>query len=64
MIGSQPAIVAAMRPDNPTAPTPNTANESSGRGRMELSTAPAPVCPLHANGPNSSSGASRLTFTR
>ncbi len=30
MIGSQPAIFAAIRPDSPTAPTPNTANESPG----------------------------------
>ena len=30
MIGSQPAILAAIRPESPTAPTPNTANESPG----------------------------------
>ena len=63
MIGSQLAILAAIRPDKPTAPTPNTANESPAMGCIELSTAPAPVCPLQANGPNSSSGASFLTFT-
>ena len=63
MIGSQPAIFAAIRPDRPTAPTPNTAKESPGRGCIELSTAPAPVWPLQANGPSSSSGASLRTFT-
>ena len=58
MIGSHPAIFAAIRPDNPTAPTPNTANGSPGRGCIVLSTAPAPVCPLQASGPSRSSGAS------
>ena len=63
MIGSQPAILAAIRPDSPTAPTPNTAKESPACGFIELSTAPAPVCPLQAKGPRSSSGASFRTFT-
>jgi hypothetical protein len=56
-------IFAAIRPDSPTAPTPNTANASPGSGFIELSTAPAPVWPLQANGPSNSSGASFLTFT-
>ena len=63
MMGSHPAIFAAIRADKPTAPTPNTANEFPARGCIELSTAPAPVWPLQANGPSSSSGASFLTFT-
>ena len=63
MIGSQPAIFAAIRPESPTAPTPNTANGRPAFGCIALSTAPAPVCPLQANGPSSSSGASLRTFT-
>ena len=63
MIGSQPAIFAAISADSPTAPTPNTANASPGCGCIVLSTAPAPVCPLQASGPSRSSGASLRTFT-
>ena len=63
MMGSQPATLAAIRPERPTAPTPKTAKDSPGFGCMLLKTAPAPVCPLHANGPIRSSGASLRTFT-
>ena len=63
MIGSQPAIFAAISADSPTAPTPNTAMLSPRSGFMALSTAPAPVWPLQASGPSSSSGASSRTFT-
>src|SRR5919197_675473 len=52
LIGSQPATLAAIRPDRPTAPTPNTAKESPGLGCMLLNTAPAPVCPLPPRGPH------------
>jgi hypothetical protein len=63
MIGSQPAIFAAISAERPTAPTPNTAIPSPGCGCIEFSTAPAPVCPLQAKTPSSSSGASPRTFT-
>ena len=63
MIGSQPAIFAAISADNPTAPTPNMAMLSPAAGFMTFSTAPAPVWPLQASGPNNSSGASLRTFT-
>jgi hypothetical protein len=43
MMGSQPAILAAIRPERPTAPIPKTANESPGFGFMLLNTAPALV---------------------
>ena len=54
---------AAIRPDSPTAPTPNTAKLSPAFGFIELNTAPAPVCTLQANAPSRSTGASLRTFT-
>ena len=63
MIGSQPAIFAAISPDKPTAPTPNTTKASPDRGFIMLSTAPAPVWPPQASGPSHSSGTSLRTFT-
>src|SRR5579885_2161926 len=41
MMGSQPAIFAAIRADRPTAPTPKTAKPSPGFGLITLNTAPA-----------------------
>ena len=49
MIGSQPAILAAISADRPTAPTPNTAKLSPAFGCITLSTAPAPVWPPQAS---------------
>jgi hypothetical protein len=63
MIGSQPAIFAAMSPDKPAAPTPNTTKLSPARGFITLSTAPAPVCPPQASADTLSIGASFRTFT-
>ncbi len=63
MIGSQPAILAAIIADRPTEPTPNTAKLSPGDGFITFNTAPAPVWPPQASGPRISSGASLRTFT-
>ena len=62
-IGAQPKIFAAANADSPTAPTPNTAMLSPAFGLSALKTAPAPVWPLQASGPSSSSGASLRTLT-
>ena len=63
MIGSQPTNFAAIRPERPTAPTPNTTKLSPVRGFMTLSTAPAPVWPPQARAATLSIGASLRTFT-
>jgi hypothetical protein len=52
-----------MSPDIDPASTLITVNVSPALGCISLSTVPAPVWPLQANGPSSSSGASLLTFT-
>src|SRR4029078_8496867 len=51
MMGSQPAILADIRPDRPTAPTPNTTKLSSARGFITMRTAPAPGRPAQDSAP-------------
>ena len=57
-----PAILAAMTAARPTAPTPNMAMDWPARTPREFSTAPAPVCNPHPNGPSNSSVASLRTL--
>jgi hypothetical protein len=59
MIGSQPAIRAAINPARPTPPTPYTAIDCPAAGRITFSTAPAPVCKPQPRRPSISIGASR-----
>src|SRR6516164_7778850 len=63
MIGSHPAIRAAINPARPTPPTPYAAIDCPGEGCITLSTAPAPVCKPQPRGPSISIGASRRILT-
>ena len=63
MIGSQPAIRAAINPANPTVPVPKTAKASPGCGRRTFKTAPAPVLMPQGKAASNSSGTSSGTLT-